>query len=273
MNRIFVAGDPHGNVINRLCSKNFPEGGDLTKDDYVIILGDFGVIWEEIPDAKERYQLYWLKERPWTTLVVGGNHENWNRLRKTLTGDDGYDEDVKQTVGKLFKSSEIDDASTKLLGSIGPSVYFIPNGSIFSIGDKRIFCMGGAMSTDRGGLDTNVRYPEEDISWWRGEIPTHEEMNTAIDNLDGVNWVVDTVVSHTMPSNSVGYFNSIHGYHYDRQSDPTARHLQFIADNLDKSVETSWYCGHFHQDEVYPDVKNDINVRVCYKKVIEITND
>ena len=35
------------------------------------------------------------------------------------------------------------------------------------------------MSTDRGGLDPNIFYPEEGKDWWRGEIPTHEEMNLA----------------------------------------------------------------------------------------------
>ena len=48
---IFITGDTHGEIdIAKLNSKNFPQGNDLTKNDYVIILGDFGFIWKNEPD-------------------------------------------------------------------------------------------------------------------------------------------------------------------------------------------------------------------------------
>jgi len=38
---VYVTGDTHGHWdIKKLNSKNFPEGNSLTKNDYVIILGD-----------------------------------------------------------------------------------------------------------------------------------------------------------------------------------------------------------------------------------------
>ena len=46
MSRIFLTGDTHIPIdISKLNSKNFPEGKNLTKDDYVIVLGDFGLLW------------------------------------------------------------------------------------------------------------------------------------------------------------------------------------------------------------------------------------
>lgn len=46
MSRIFITGDTHGSYdIQKLARKNFPEGKTLTKDDYVIICGDFGCVW------------------------------------------------------------------------------------------------------------------------------------------------------------------------------------------------------------------------------------
>ncbi|MDM8195794.1 hypothetical protein QUV98_05625 [Massilimicrobiota timonensis] len=46
MSRIFITGDTHGSYdIQKLARKNFPEGKTLTKDDYMIICGDFGCVW------------------------------------------------------------------------------------------------------------------------------------------------------------------------------------------------------------------------------------
>lgn len=46
MSRIFITGDTHDDLqIYKLDSHNFPEGQKLTKDDYVIICGDFGLVW------------------------------------------------------------------------------------------------------------------------------------------------------------------------------------------------------------------------------------
>ena len=40
-----------------------PEQREMTKDDYVIVLGDFG-IWNDT--EKQRYNLNWLDERNFT---------------------------------------------------------------------------------------------------------------------------------------------------------------------------------------------------------------
>lgn len=42
MEMVFVTGDTHGDWKSRLNKYVFPEGVELTKDDYVIICGDFG---------------------------------------------------------------------------------------------------------------------------------------------------------------------------------------------------------------------------------------
>lgn len=45
-NRIFVTGDTHGDFdINKLNKQNFAVQEQLTKDDYLIIVGDFGACW------------------------------------------------------------------------------------------------------------------------------------------------------------------------------------------------------------------------------------
>lgn len=48
----------------------------MTKQDYVIICGDFGGVWDG--SKREKYWLDWLEDKPFTTLFVSGNHENYN---------------------------------------------------------------------------------------------------------------------------------------------------------------------------------------------------
>ena len=47
----------------------------MNKDDYVIICGDFGY-WDE--SKEQKYWLKWLDGKPFTTLWVDGNHENYD---------------------------------------------------------------------------------------------------------------------------------------------------------------------------------------------------
>ena len=82
MSRIFITGDTHGSYdIQKLARKNFPEGKTLTKDDYVMICGDFGCVWGGELAGSDRWWQNWLDEQPWTTLWVDGNHENHDLLK------------------------------------------------------------------------------------------------------------------------------------------------------------------------------------------------
>lgn len=70
-NKIFITGDLHGSInISKLNSENFIEGKNLTKDDYVIVCGDFGLIWNN--NGEDCWWRNWLNDKPWTTLFVDG---------------------------------------------------------------------------------------------------------------------------------------------------------------------------------------------------------
>ena len=73
-----VEGDCHAD-FTRFSSDNFPQGKDLTKEDYVIICGDVGILWDKELSKREKYWIEWLKNKPWTTLFILGNHENYDR--------------------------------------------------------------------------------------------------------------------------------------------------------------------------------------------------
>ena len=71
---IYITGDTHGGIDSKkLHSKNFKESKLLTKKDYLIVTGDFG-IWK---DKKSQEFLNWIdKNKKFTVLFVEGNHED-----------------------------------------------------------------------------------------------------------------------------------------------------------------------------------------------------
>ena len=69
--KIFATGDTHGN-FERFRPEYFPEGQELTKEDVVLQLGDFGGVW--FGDERDDEALDWLKGLPFTVAFVSGNH-------------------------------------------------------------------------------------------------------------------------------------------------------------------------------------------------------
>lgn len=60
---IWITGDIHGNP-SRLSTDIFPEQKKMTKKDYVILLGDVGLVWDYKGESKnEKYWLDWLETK------------------------------------------------------------------------------------------------------------------------------------------------------------------------------------------------------------------
>ena len=51
---------------------------ELTKEDYIIICGDFGLCWAK--DKTFEYHCKNFAEKPYTILWVQGNHENYDMI-------------------------------------------------------------------------------------------------------------------------------------------------------------------------------------------------
>jgi len=171
--RIFITGDLHGSLdIDKLNTKHFPKQKSLTKDDYLIILGDFGLIWDVNESGKnEKHWVDWLNSRTYTTIVVPGNHENYDRMEQLP--------EVDMFGGKVLKYTD--------------SIFILKRGAVYTIGGKTFFTIGGAFS-----IDKNIR--KSHISWWEQEIPSYQEFNNGITSIEGCNYKVDYVITHTLPN-------------------------------------------------------------------------
>lgn len=209
MSRIFITGDTHQNIdISKLNMNNFPEQKYLTKDDYVIICGDFGMVWNN--SSEEIWWRNWLQTRNFTTLFIDGNHENFDLLNS-------------------FKVSEWKGGKVRF---INDSIIHLMRGQIFTINDLKFFTMGGATSIDKS-------FRVEGKTWWKEEEPTNEELNEAMDNLEKHNFNVDYVLTHTTSRRlmeELGYLkenNALNGF------------FNMLELNLKYN---HWYFGHFHDD-------------------------
>ena len=120
---IYATGDLHGNSL-RFQPQYFPEQAEMTKDDYMIVCGDFGCVWNG--DKRYAPKLERLVALPFTVLFVDGNHENFDALGEYP---------VEQWHGgKVHK--------------IRPHVIHLMRGQAFELQGRTFFTMGGAQSHD-----------------------------------------------------------------------------------------------------------------------------
>lgn len=218
-NRTFVCGDTHGRNIDtsKLNGRNFPEQKNLTKNDVVVQLGDFGWVWYEIGTNKEQeYWLDWLADKNYTLAVVLGNHENYDIL-DDLPLEEKWENEVR--VLKREKGS----------------IYFLKRGAVYIINSKKILAIGGAESTDKSSRTAHE-------SWWEQEKLSDKEMDNCLAEIAQHNNEFDYILTHTCPSKYATRF----GNNISKARCTVANFLEHVS-NIVEFKE--WHFGHFHRDK------------------------
>lgn len=251
---IWITGDIHGNS-DRLSVDIFPEQKEMSKDDYVIILGDFGLVWDyKGENSNEKYWLDWLNNKPFTTLFIDGNHDNFDRLNKY----------------------PVEEWHGGKVHHIRPSVIHLMRGQVYNIEDKKFFTFGGASSHDisagileptdsdfkkkKKELDKNPfsLYRINHISWWKEELPSEDEMQEGLSNLKKENNKVDYILSHS-PSTSELYLMGGKGLY---QPDILTNYLEEIKANTEYKQHLF---GHMHQNKAIN------NKDIClYEQIVRV---
>lgn len=89
MSIIFATGDTHCNArgeFSKLSTKNFHQQKELSKDDFVLIAGDFGCLWCD--SGEEHYWLDWLEAKPFTGIATR-KLPNFSSARGIAAKDNG----------------------------------------------------------------------------------------------------------------------------------------------------------------------------------------
>ena len=198
--------DCHGD-FTKFNSDNFPQGKNLTKEDYVIILGDCGLIWSQKEDKNEIYWKNWLENKPWTTLFILGNHENydrWEQIPKELWNG-GYVQKLAPSVIRLCYGEIFNLCGKKILALSGGASHDTQHGIIdpadYSTREEmKQACRN--LEKEHGGWQFAM-YRIKGESWWPQEIPTSAERMHALDNLKKVNNKVDFILTHEAPASDI----------------------------------------------------------------------
>ena len=235
---IYITGDCHADW-KRFSSDSFPEQKEMTRDDFVIVCGDFG-LWHD--DKTEQWWFKWLSEKSFTLLFVYGNHENFDRLY----GDEF--EVVDFHGGKAHK--------------IRDNIYHLMRGYIFDLCGKKFFAFGGASSHD---IDDGILNPEDyestkalvddynkrtkrgemlrinHISWWEQEIPSEDEMKRGLQTLKASKNKVDFIISHCCPQHVASVFSR--GFY---TQDKLTEYFNTVAET---TKFKKWFFGHYHDNQ------------------------
>lgn len=235
---IYITGDTHGD-FSRLSKKKFRmKGTELTEQDYIIICGDFGLCWAK--DKTFEYHCKNFRQKPYTILWVQGNHENYDMIAEYP---------VEEWHGG------------KVRHILRDKVILLERGQVFEIEGKTFFTFGGASSHDvQGGIlnrnDCDFDYERAKAlerglpfrilheSWWSQELPSQEEMDEGLHNLEKVNYKVDYVITHCCSSSLQQTLGAMQGLVFE--ADLLTDYLQHIEDKLEYK---HWYFGHYHDTQ------------------------
>lgn len=204
---IYLTADLHGDK-DRLKEAAVKR---LKKRDTLIVLGDFGFVWQGTAD--ERRLLKWLGSRPYTLLFLDGAHENFDLLAQ-------------------YPTVEFAGGQARQLGG---SLYQLLRGESYLIEGRRLLCMGGGESGDRAP-------GQEGVAWWAKELPGPAEMEHCLATARALGGRVDYLLTHTPPARISRFLFEEQG----QRADPLGEFLDQLAAQVRFD---HWYFGRCHLDK------------------------
>ena len=208
---VYITGDTQGDYDFGKLIKFSNENPNITINDYVIIAGDFGAVWnlKTLNKDLEPYQ-----NLPFTVLFVDGNHENFD----------------------LLNSYPITEWNGGKVHVIRDNIIHLMRGQVYNIENKTFFTFGGGTSIDRD-------YRIEGISWWKQEMPSYEEFLEGVENLKSVNNTVDYIVTHAAPEKAM-YYPALRNMWLTKLCEENK-----LLSRFEETVNYKhWYFGHYHID-------------------------
>lgn len=203
---VYVTGDTHGD-FSRFTS---PAARRLRRGDTLIVLGDFGFLWDG--SRKEKRVLKKMSRLKYSVLFLDGPHENYDILRE-------------------YPVTEWNGGRVQV---IEKNIIHLLRGEVYTIESKKFFVFGGGESRD-------YDFREDADTWWEEEMPSEEEMINGRQNLKTHGNRVDYILTHEYPGRTGLYFDK-----NGRQNGVNA-YLGLIESEVEYR---RWFFGSLHTDKV-----------------------
>ena len=211
MGRYFITGDKHGEIEDLVYAARV-----LDYEDTLIVLGDFGFIWQ-LDAAAVTYQLKTIAEKcPCQIAFLDGNHENFKQIARL--------EDVVDWNGGKA-------------GLLPYGIIHLLRGEVYNLNNEKVAVIGGADSVDKWARTENV-------SWWMEETVTAADAEKLIENTKDLQDVI--ILSHDAPAQWVGRLKTWNGINAMNHLSESQRNLQTVCDKVNFK---KWCFGHWHMDK------------------------
>ena len=261
---LYVTGDTHGDVISRFSFKCHPVLRNLTKDDIVIILGDFGIPWNHLTQEQDVYSAKWLDEKPWTTIALRGNHDNTDLLRE-MPRENQFGGEVRRLQVGDYTADHI---------------FVVDVPTILTLESQKCLCIPGADSHDVWPIrnsftglnvidkekDPNWKNQTKDFkrrgyfyrikgeSWWPDEGVNIDLCDRLLDNEAGHFDFIFTHESPALISRELGFAPTIGEAYLEIMR----KHTDFDA----------WFYGHLHRN--CWSIAQDDRLMCLYQSIIQV---
>ena len=210
---VHLIGDIHGDITQIMKENLIKDGISISKNDVVIVLGDFGVMFKDI--EQHRLALDCINKLDYYVAFIDGNHENFDYLNSLPI--------VTKWGNKVHK--------------LNNRCFHLMRGNIYKIEGNRYLCFGGAKSIDRD-------YRVLGESYWLEEEPSSNDVKRLSKSFGDID-SVDFVLTHTCSNTTLHKMKRIKPFNDNCE---TRDVLDRIEEKLSSRV--LWFYGHFHVDEV-----------------------
>ena len=205
---IYIVSDIHGYIRLDWLKTNLEEL-PIIQGDYLLILGDAGIVWdlEKYREVRDYYE-----GLPCLTLFLDGNHENFDLLDKY----------------------PVIEAFSGRVGKISDKIFHLRRGEIYTLLGKRFFVFGGGFSLKKL---TNT----SPVFVWDREMPSDDEYENGKMILKENDFQIDYVLTHVAPTK---FLDAISAPPLSEE-----RKLNDYLDEIDnRTVCKHWFFGHYHKD-------------------------
>lgn len=229
---IYMTGDTLGEYERLIEDKTI---ASMTKDDYLIICGNFGFIRSDkntITGIVENEILDELEQMQYTILFVDGVEENFD----------------------LLNAYPVEIWNGGMIHRVRKNIAHLMRGQVFLIDGKKIFTMGGGRS---GRLDDYVSEMKMDGSL---ALPTKTELEDGWKNLIKQGLNVDIVITHMATAEAITA-----NTHLGDRKNYAGELLSFLERVAEQVNYRKWYFG-FPRTDMHRGLKDSPLGKYCAEK-------